>query len=134
MMPEHTDQTERPAGANGERLVAVATKGEGQIDLHFGHANCFSIYAAGNKGVRFVATREVEHYCQGGYGDEDKRDVILRVLADCVALFAAKIGDGPKARLLAAGIEPIDDYPYGQVETSISAWYARGEHTLVGPQ
>ena len=117
--------------ASGEIYVAVATKGEGQIDMHFGHADCFLIYAVSSYGVRFVEARAVEHYCQGGYGDEDKRDVILRVLADCAALFTARIGDGPKARLIAAGIEPVDDYPYGLIEPSISAWYAGSKFMTV---
>ena len=109
----------------GEILVAVATKGEGQIDLHFGHADDFAIFSVWDGGVRFIETRLVEHYCQGGYGDEDKREVILRALADCVALFAARIGDGPKAKLAGAGIAPVDDFPFGLIEASISDWYAK---------
>lgn len=110
---------------DGEILVAVATKGEGQINLHFGHADDFAIYAVGENVVHFVETRQVEHYCQGGYGDEDKREVILRALADCKAIFAARIGEGPKAKLAGAGITPVDDYPFGLIEPSISAWFAR---------
>ena len=108
-----------------EIFVAVATKGEQQINLHFGHADSFAIYSVGKTGIRFVETRQVEHYCQGGYGDEDKREVILRALADCVALFAARIGEGPKTKLAEAGIEPIDDFPFGQIETSISTWFVK---------
>ncbi|WP_052314991.1 sigma 54-interacting transcriptional regulator [Thiocystis violascens] len=74
-------------------------------------------------GVRFIATRTVEHYCQGGEGDEDKREVILRALADCSALFVARVGDGPRAKLTAAGITPVDDYPFGAIEESIGVWY-----------
>ncbi len=103
-------------------LVAVATKGDGAISLHFGHADAFEVYAVGPAGIRLVETREVEHYCQGGYGDEDKRDLILRVLADCTALFVARVGDGPRAKLEAAGIEPVDAYPFGAIEASIADW------------
>lgn len=106
-----------------ERLVAVATTGKGQIDQHFGHADAFSVYAVGTAGVRFVEVREVEHYCQGGHGDEDKREVILRALADCRALFVARVGDGPRAKLEKAGIRPVDDYPFGAIEESLAAWY-----------
>lgn len=108
-----------------ERLVAVATTGTGQIDQHFGHADEFAVYAAGPDGVRFIANRTVEHYCQGGEGDEDKREVILRALADCSALFVARVGDGPRAKLTVAGIEPVDDYPFGAIEESITAWYRK---------
>jgi len=103
--------------------VAVATKGQGQVDLHFGHADDFDVFEVGPEGVRFVEKRVVEHYCQGGFGDEDKREVIVRALADCAGLLVAKVGDGPRARLAAAGIEALDDYAYGATEASIQAWY-----------
>ena len=123
MSPSVSHQPQTVALGPGERLVAVATTGNGQIDQHFGHADAFSVYAVGTAGVRFIEAREVEHYCQGGYGDEDKREVILRALADCRALFVARVGDGPRAKLTAAGIEPIDDYPFGAIEDSIVTWY-----------
>ncbi len=103
--------------------VAVASKDGRQIDEHFGHADRFRVYQVGPEGVVFQEERAVEHYCQGGYGDEDKRDVILRVLADCAALFIARVGDGPKERLQKAGIVPVDDYPYELIETALPAWF-----------
>lgn len=103
-------------------LIAVATKTGQQIDMHFGHADDFAIYAVCDGVVTFLEKREVEHYCQGGHGDEDKREVILRALADCRALFVARIGGGPGTQLREAGIEPVDDYPYGAPEPSIAAW------------
>ncbi len=106
-----------------EILVAVATKGDGQINQHFGHADEFTVYAVGPDGVRFVAVRTVEHYCQGGFGDEDKRDVILRALADCTALFVARVGEGPRAKLAGAGIVAVDAYPFGAIEPSITEWF-----------
>jgi nitrogen fixation protein NifB len=105
-------------------LIAVATKTGQQIDMHFGHADDFAIYAVRAGAVSFLEKREVEHYCQGGHGDEDKRDVILRALADCRALFVARIGDGPATRLHDAGIEPVIDYPYGEPVASILTWLA----------
>jgi len=106
-------------------LVAVATKGGVQVDLHFGHADAFVVYAVSSEEIHRVEARQVEHYCQGGYGDEDKREVILRALADCTALFAARIGDGPKAKLQSAGIEPVDEYPFEAIEASIRDWYGK---------
>lgn len=106
-----------------EYRVAVATKNKVQIDEHFGHADEFKIYKVGPDTITQEEVRLVEHYCQGGYGDEDKREVILRALADCKALFVAKVGDGPANRLREAGIEPVGDYPYGAIDTSIRDWY-----------
>jgi hypothetical protein len=103
--------------------VTVASKGDNQINVHFGHADQFAIYEVGPAGSCLVEERLVEHYCQGGYGDEDKRDAILRALADCVACFIARVGDGPRAKLAGAGIEAVDDYPYGLIEASLAASY-----------
>lgn len=105
-------------------LVGVASKGDNQINVHFGHADIFRIYEVSAAGVNFVETREVEHYCQGGYGDEDKREAILRALADCRACFVARVGDGPRAKLAGAGIEAVSDYPFGAIEESVLAWFA----------
>ena len=107
---------------SADLLVAVATKGDGAISLHFGHADAFEVYAVGPAGIRLIETRAVEHYCQGGYGDEDRRDVILRALADCTALFVARVGDGPRAKLQAAGIEPVDAYPFGPIAAAVADW------------
>ena len=108
----------------GPLLVGVASKGDNQINVHFGHADMFRIYEVSATGVNFVETRLVEHYCQGGYGDEDKREAILRALADCAACFVARVGDGPRAKLAGAGIAAVSDYPYGAIEESVSAWFA----------
>jgi len=111
------------AQKEGSVLVAVASKGDGQINEHFGHADAFAIYEVGPAGVRLEGQRLVEHYCQGGYGDEDKRDVILRALGGCVACFVARIGDGPREKLAGAGIEAVSEYPYGAIEASLMTWY-----------
>ena len=104
--------------------VAVATKSGQQIDLHFGHADAFAIYEVSGSTIAFLENRAVEHYCQGGYGDEDKREAILRALADCRAVFLARVGDGPAKRLRDAGIEPVTEYPYGEPCQSIASWTA----------
>lgn len=104
--------------------VAVATRGHGQVDLHFGHADDFHIYEAGPGGIRYIEKRLVAHYCQGGFGDEDKREVIVRALADCTGLLVAKVGDGPRKRLAAAGIETSDAFAHGATEDALQAWYA----------
>lgn len=107
----------------GPLRVAVASKNGSQIDVHFGHAESFSIYEIDAAGPRLVDQRLVDHYCQGGYGDDDKRDAILRAIADCAACFVARAGDGPRARLAAAGIAPVCDYPFAAVEEALTKWY-----------
>lgn len=127
---DHLENAIRPGP--DEVLVAVATKGDGAISMHFGHADAFSVYAVGPTGVRLVGARTVEHYCQGGVGDADRWDPILSALADCTAVFVARIGDGPRARLAGAGIEPVDSYPFGAIEASISEWFCTQRHNPSG--
>ncbi len=103
--------------------VAVATKGGGRINEHFGHAKEFQIYEIGTAGVKFVGHRRVDLYCQGGYGEEDVLPVIVRALNDCVAVFVAKIGGCPRDTLQAAGIDPVDRYAHGFIEQSAISYF-----------
>lgn len=104
--------------------VAVATKDRTQIDEHFGQAEVFTVYDVSAAGVTLVEPRAVAHYCNGDSND-DRRDAIVRALADCRAIFAARIGDGPRKKLAAAAIEPVDAYAFEPVEASLSAWRAK---------
>ena len=104
-------------------LVAVATKGSGRINEHFGHAKEFQIYELSTAGAKFVGHRRVDLYCQGGYGEEDALDTIIRAINDCTAVFVAKIGGCPRDTLKAAGIEPVDDYAHEFIEQSAIAYF-----------
>ena len=104
-------------------LVAVATKGHGIINEHFGHAKEFQIYELSAKGAKFVGHRRVDLYCQGGYGEEDALDTVITAINDCHAVFVSKIGGCPKADLTAAGIEPVDQYAHEFIEQSALVWF-----------
>lgn len=104
-------------------LIAVATKGSGLVNEHFGHAKEFQIYELSVGGAKFVGHRRVDLYCQGGYGEEDSLPSIIRAINDCHAVFVAKIGGCPKDELLKAGIEPVDRYASEFIEKSALAWF-----------
>ena len=104
-------------------LVAVATKGQGLINEHFGHAKEFQIYELSTLGAKFVGHRRVDLYCQGGYGDEDSLETVIRAINDCVAVFVAKIGGCPKNDLIKAGIEPVDQYAFEFIEQSAIIYF-----------
>ena len=104
-------------------LVAVATKGGGKINEHFGHAKEFQIYEVGATGVKFVGHRRVDHYCQGGWGEEDSLETIIRAINDCVAVFVAKIGGCPREELRQAGIEPVEQYAHAFIEQSALTYF-----------
>ena len=106
-------------------LVAVATKGGGRVNEHFGHAKEFQIYEASSKGVVFVGHRKVEAYCMGGFGEDATLDAVIAALEGVRHVLCAKIGDCPKDMLEAAGIEASDAYAYEYAETAIGALYAQ---------
>ena len=116
------------AGLDGEEsdikiLVAVATKGEGRINEHFGHASEFQIYELSTAGSKFVGHRRVDLYCQGGYGDEEALPSVVRAINDCHAVFVAKIGGCPRDELREAGIDPVEEYAHEFIEESAIAYF-----------
>ncbi len=104
-------------------LIAVATKGSGLINEHFGHAKEFQVYELSTSGAKFIGHRRVDLYCQGGYGEDDSLETIIRAINDCHAVFVAKIGGCPKSDLLKAGIEPVDQYAHEFIEKSAITWF-----------
>jgi nitrogen fixation protein NifB len=122
-------------------LVAVATKGGGKINQHFGHADEFQIYEASSAGAKFIGHRRVDLYCQGGYDNEDALPGVIRAINDCHAVFVAKIGGCPRSELRQAGIDPVEQYAHEFIEQSVIVYFndylaqvssGRIEHQLRG--
>jgi nitrogen fixation protein NifB len=120
--------------------VAVATRGGGLVNQHFGHATEFQVYDVSRAGARLVGVRKVEHYCRGGDGEEDVLESIFRAVSDCAAVLVAKVGRCPSERLAAAGIEPVERHAHQPIELAALAWLeeyaarvARGE-VQAGPR
>ncbi len=107
-------------------LMAVATKGGGVINEHFGHAREFLVYEASPTGVRFISHRKTIPYCEGGdtCGDgESALDVTLRELAGCEVVLCSKVGYEPWGPLEAAGIAPNGEHAMEAIEDAILAVY-----------
>ncbi|MFT4080376.1 nitrogenase cofactor biosynthesis protein NifB [Rhodomicrobium lacus] len=103
--------------------IAVATKGNGRVNEHFGHATEFQIYEVSTDGAKFIGHRRVDLYCQGGFGDDDKLETVIRAINDCTAVFVARIGTCPKEGLLKAGIDPVDRFAHEYIEQSALAYF-----------
>ena len=112
--------------------VAVATRGEGLVNQHFGHATEFQVYEVSREGARLAGIRKVEHYCRGGEGETGSLEAILRTIADCAAVLVAKIGRCPRERLAEAGIEPVDRHAFEPIEAAAIAWLAEHAAELAG--
>ncbi len=104
-------------------MIAVATKGGGRVNEHFGHAKEFQIYELSTSGVKFVGHRRVDLYCKEGFGDEESLETVIRAINDCAAVFVARIGTCPKETLLKAGIEPVEKYAHEFIEQSAIAYF-----------
>jgi len=91
-------------------LVAVATKGGGIVNQHFGHAKEFQIFEVDANEAKFVGHRKIDQYCQGGYGEEATLDHVIKAIADCKAVLASKIGGCPQEELKKAGLQVVEAY------------------------
>lgn len=101
--------------------VAVASRGAGKINLHFGHAQEFMIYESDGNAVKFLGIRKVQAYCHGradcnGDKEETLRE-ICSILKDCGILLCSGIGDSPRKLLHRSGVLPL--VRKGDIETLI---------------
>jgi nitrogen fixation protein NifB len=104
-------------------LVAVATKGGGMVNQHFGHAKEFQVFEVDANEAKFVGHRKIDHYCQGGYGEEATLDHIIKAIGDCKAVLVSKIGHCPQEELQKAGIQAVEAYDV--IEKVASEFYAQ---------
>jgi nitrogen fixation protein NifB len=104
-------------------LVAVATKGGGRVNEHFGHVTEFQVFEVSAAKALFVGHRRVDQYCQGGEGDDAQLPSVVRAINDCHAVLVAKIGACPKDELTAAGVEPVDAYVGEFIEKAALSWF-----------
>ena len=130
---EQAAGTEPPAAVQvnpeaAPRWVAVATRGQGLVNEHFGHAREFLVYEASPGGVRLVGYRRVDQYCTGEQecGDhESALDRTVAALEDCAAVLCSRVGFGPWQALEAAGIQPDVEHAMEPIEEAVLAVYQR---------
>jgi nitrogen fixation protein NifB len=107
-------------------LMAIATKGGGIINQHFGHATEFLVYEASDDGVRFIGHRRADQYCVGEdtcNEDETTLGRVIAALEGCEVMLSARIGLPPYEALEAAGIQPISEYAMEEIEESVAKVY-----------
>ena len=107
-------------------LLAVATSGQGVINMHFGHAKEFLIYEASPNGVRFISHRKVDQYCEGDTSCGDGESVLARTIRNlegCEAVLCSKIGFEPWDMLEKAGITPNGEHAMEAIEEAVMLVY-----------
>lgn len=105
--------------------LAVASKEGMAISEHFGHAKSFRIYEVSPTDCHLLETREVAHYCHGQTGDQSAMEGILETIKDCHAVFVARIGDGPTAKLAAIGVAAVAGYAHEAIDDSLLDYASR---------
>lgn len=108
----------------GSLLIAVATKGGGRINEHFGHAKEFHVYTVSQRGIKLAGRRMVEQYCLGGWGEVATLDHIVVALEGIDILLCVKIGDYPRKQLTQAGLRATEAYGHDYIESALGALYA----------
>jgi nitrogen fixation protein NifB len=106
--------------------MAIATKGGGIINQHFGHATEFLVYEASDDGVRFIGHRRADQYCVGEdtcNEDESTLGRVIAALEGCEVMLSARIGLPPYEALEEAGIQPISEYAMEPIEESVAKVY-----------
>ncbi|BCG59806.1 FeMo cofactor biosynthesis protein NifB [Paenibacillus sp. URB8-2] len=106
---------ESNAGEQGERgslRIAVATRGGGQVNVHFGHAREFLVYEVSGQEQKLLGVRRIQAYCNGKAecGEADKETILdetVALLQDCSIVLCAAIGPGPSERLARAGLTAL---------------------------
>jgi nitrogen fixation protein NifB len=107
-------------------LMAVATSGQGLINMHFGHAKEFLIYEASPEGVRFISHRKTDLYCSGDSSCGDAETALqktIRALEGCEAVLCSKVGYEPWEMLEQAGIAPNGEHAMEPIEQAVMAVY-----------
>jgi nitrogen fixation protein NifB len=107
-------------------LMAVASKGGGLINQHFGHAREFLVYEASTEGVRLIGHRNTERYCAGADDCGETETVLagtIRALEGCEVVLCAKIGFEPWGQLQAAGIQPNSERALEPIEPAVMSVY-----------
>jgi nitrogen fixation protein NifB len=115
--------TKAELSSTGEtKLVAVTTGGEGMINMHFGSAQEFIVYEAGDKAIKFVMHRKIESaYCSGPENCDGNNPIeeIKETLKDCDILLTEKIGDCPMSELNSIGLIADESYANQPIEKSV---------------
>ncbi len=93
--------------------VAFATTDLRHVDQHFGAARTFAIYAVDLEHTCFVEASEFGLLDMDG--NEDKLEVKISALKDCIAVYSQAVGASAINKLKAEGIQPVKVTPGAEI-------------------
>ena len=100
--------------------VAVASSNGERVDRHFGQTDDLWVFDVNDAGQKMIEVRNID---ANACGDEDRRQTIYRLVADCKVLLVAKIGVGPQTKLTSLGVEAIDTHADELVDAALRDVY-----------
>lgn len=119
-------------------VVAVATKNNEQVDLHFGHADCFKLYLVTNSQHHYIGERRIKRYCTGdnhavsAEENESNLDKTIKALHGVDLVLCCRIGTPPEQALEAVGIKSVVDYAYHGIKETLPKLFT--EYTALAQQ
>lgn len=102
-----------------KKKFAVASKSGMLVDLHFGHVTELYIYEYQGDQAVFKEKRKIPQYCMGEEcsGPDDKMASIIKTIEDCDCVVAMRMGNAPKEKLEAKGIQVL--LTYDRIEDAV---------------
>lgn len=112
------------ARSGAHLLIAVTTKGGGQINEHFGHAQELQIYSVCQKSTGLIGHRKIDRYCLGSWGDETILNTIIDAFEGVDLLLCSQIGHTPTNKLAHGDVRLTAAFSHGYIEQALGALYA----------
>lgn len=112
-------------------VVAVASKSNEQIDLHFGHADCFKLYLVTKNEQHFIGERRIKRFCTGDNNEqtaashETNLENTVKALHGVDLVLCCRIGTPPSEALEAENIKPVTDYAYHAVNSTLADLFSK---------
>lgn len=111
--------------------VAVASSSGERVDCHFGQTNDLWIFDVSTSAHKMIAIRNID---ASALGEEDRRQTIYRLVADCKVLLIARIGATPQANLASLGVDGTDKYANASVDSALRDIYYNKRYRVSGIQ
>ena len=105
---------------DGRLRVAVASSNGERVDRHFGQTDDLWIFDVTAAEQKIIEVRNID---ANALGDEDRRQTIYRLVADCKVLLIAKIGVSPQEKLASLGVEGIAKHANAHVDAALRDVY-----------
>lgn len=111
-------------------VVAVASNNNEQINLHFGHTDCFKLYIITKNEQHFIGERRIARYCnaenhqQTSSSNESNLENTIKALHGVDLVLCCRIGTPPSEALEKANIKAVVDYAYNSIDSSLAGIFA----------